>query len=64
MFRLHIYKAQLRDAGVYQCIVSNDVGSVSTSALLKIENFAPTFHANIFPSKIFVVEGIKLVYKK
>lgn len=49
------------DSGIYQCIVSNEVGSVSTAARLTVEDVAPIFHGNIFPRRIFIVEGSNLV---
>uniref|UniRef100_A0AC34QHM4 Fibronectin type-III domain-containing protein n=2 Tax=Panagrolaimus sp. JU765 TaxID=591449 RepID=A0AC34QHM4_9BILA len=48
------------DSGIYQCIVSNEVGSVSTAARLTVEDVAPIFHGNIFPRRIFIVEGSNL----
>jgi hypothetical protein len=40
--------------------VSNDVGSVSSSALLSVVGLEPRFHANVFPSSVFAVEGSHL----
>uniref|UniRef100_A0AC34GP16 Uncharacterized protein n=1 Tax=Panagrolaimus sp. ES5 TaxID=591445 RepID=A0AC34GP16_9BILA len=57
---LNILNAAENDSGIFQCIVSNDVGSVSSSARLTVEDAAPKFHGNIFPRRIFVVEGSKL----
>uniref|UniRef100_A0A914NQL9 Ig-like domain-containing protein n=1 Tax=Meloidogyne incognita TaxID=6306 RepID=A0A914NQL9_MELIC len=57
---LTIVNASPSDSGMFQCIVSNDIGSVSSSALLFVTELAPRFHSNVFPSKIFVVEGAHL----
>uniref|UniRef100_A0A915NV97 Uncharacterized protein n=1 Tax=Meloidogyne floridensis TaxID=298350 RepID=A0A915NV97_9BILA len=57
---LTIVNASPSDSGMFQCIVSNDIGSVSSSALLFVTESAPRFHSNVFPSKIFVVEGTHL----
>uniref|UniRef100_A0A1I8BHF8 Ig-like domain-containing protein n=1 Tax=Meloidogyne hapla TaxID=6305 RepID=A0A1I8BHF8_MELHA len=57
---LTIANASPSDSGIFQCIVSNDIGSVSSSALLFVTELAPRFHANVFLSKIFVVEGTHL----
>uniref|UniRef100_A0A7E4WCE2 Down syndrome cell adhesion molecule-like protein Dscam2 n=1 Tax=Panagrellus redivivus TaxID=6233 RepID=A0A7E4WCE2_PANRE len=57
---LSIFNALERDSGIYQCIASNDVGSVSSSARLSVDDNAPKFHGNIFPRRVFVVESSKL----
>nr|CAD2197073.1 unnamed protein product [Meloidogyne enterolobii] len=36
---------------MFQCIVSNDIGSVSSSALLFVTELAPRFHSNVFSFK-------------
>ena len=58
---LNILNVVENDSGIYQCIISNDVGSVSSSARLTVEDATPKFHGNIFPRRVFVVEGSKLV---
>jgi hypothetical protein len=40
--------------------IISQVGSVSSSALLLVERLAPRFHANVFPSRLFIVEGSQL----
>lgn len=57
---MQIIRVQKTDEGVYQCVVTNEIGSVTTSALLTVKNLAPKFHANIFPAKVFVIEDAKL----
>lgn len=62
-YELQIRRVQLSDNGVYQCIVTNEVGSASSSALLNVKNFAPIFHSNVFPAKVYLTEGVKMVSK-
>ncbi|KAL3120556.1 hypothetical protein niasHT_007848 [Heterodera trifolii] len=51
---------RLSDAGLVQCMVSDEVGSVSSSALLVVSAFPPRFHSNIFPSRLSVAPGALL----
>ncbi|CAB3411347.1 unnamed protein product [Caenorhabditis bovis] len=41
------------DSGVYQCIVANDVGSSTSSALLYVKDSKPTFPPNAMPRRVF-----------
>jgi hypothetical protein len=41
-------------------LLNSQVGSVSSSALLLVDFVPPRFHANIFPSRVFIVEGGRL----
>lgn len=58
---LAINNVRVNDAAVYQCRLSNDAGSVSSSARLTVQDSRPRFHPNVFPRRVFVVEGSKLV---
>uniref|UniRef100_A0A914EKX6 Uncharacterized protein n=1 Tax=Acrobeloides nanus TaxID=290746 RepID=A0A914EKX6_9BILA len=64
-FKIHgqsmsISKTSENDSGIYQCIASNDVGSVSSATRLTIKDIAPRFHGNVFPKRLYLVEGSKL----
>lgn len=63
-FSMSISKTSENDSGIYQCIASNDVGSVSSATRLTIKDIAPRFHGNVFPKRLYLVEGSKLVIKK
>ena len=49
------------DTAIYQCLVSNEVGAVSSSALLHVAAMPPRFHGNVFPASVHVVEDGRLV---
>ncbi|KAH7730636.1 CRE-RIG-6 protein [Aphelenchoides avenae] len=57
---LVVARAQTSDTGVFQCIVSNDVGSASSSSYVLVRNIPPKFHGNVLPERIFLTEGSKL----
>ncbi|KAI6200560.1 hypothetical protein M3Y96_00747000 [Aphelenchoides besseyi] len=64
-FRLHqnelaISRVHVEDAQVYQCRISNDVGTASSSMLLTVQDSKPIFHPNVFPRRVFVVDGSSL----
>ncbi|EFO91404.1 CRE-RIG-6 protein [Caenorhabditis remanei] len=54
---LHLKMADESDSGVYQCVVSNDVGSSSSSSLLTVKDSAPIFPPNAMPRKVFAALG-------
>ncbi|ULU07211.1 hypothetical protein L5515_014872 [Caenorhabditis briggsae] len=54
---LHLKLADESDSGVYQCVVSNNVGSSSSSALLTVKDSAPVFPPNAMPRKVFAALG-------
>ncbi|KAK0398504.1 hypothetical protein QR680_002624 [Steinernema hermaphroditum] len=58
--RLTIKNVQRSDSAVYQCIVSNNVGSTTSSALITVKNVAPIFHGIVFPKTAHVVIGTEL----
>uniref|UniRef100_A0A1I7ZB21 Down syndrome cell adhesion molecule-like protein Dscam2 n=1 Tax=Steinernema glaseri TaxID=37863 RepID=A0A1I7ZB21_9BILA len=58
--RLTIKNTQRSDSAVYQCIVSNSVGSATSSALITVKNLAPVFHGIVFPKTAHVVVGTEL----
>jgi hypothetical protein len=60
--RLTIANLGASDSGMYQCVLSSDLGSAATSAYLTVAEFGPRFHANLFPARVFVVQGTKLVF--
>jgi hypothetical protein len=61
-FRLTISHVKAWDSAIYQCIVgSADLGFVSSAARLTVKSFPPRFHTNLFPQRVFVVEGARLV---
>jgi len=42
-FKLEILKLELKDAGVYECILTNPVGSVTQRAVLEVTREFPFF---------------------
>ncbi|TMS38088.1 hypothetical protein L596_004891 [Steinernema carpocapsae] len=58
--RLTIKNTQPSDSAIFQCIVSNNVGSATSSALIKVKNVAPIFHGIVFPKTAHVVVGTEL----
>ncbi|CAD5228101.1 unnamed protein product [Bursaphelenchus xylophilus] len=52
---------QEEDEGIYQCRLTNEIGSTGSIARLTVKNVSPAFHPNIFPQRVFVVEGTRLL---
>ncbi|KAE9421029.1 hypothetical protein Angca_002186 [Angiostrongylus cantonensis] len=55
--RLVVNSTSTSDSGVYQCIVSNEVGVASSSAYVLVRDSAPIFPRQSMPRKIFAVNG-------
>uniref|UniRef100_A0A0N5AZJ1 Ig-like domain-containing protein n=1 Tax=Syphacia muris TaxID=451379 RepID=A0A0N5AZJ1_9BILA len=58
---LSISNTRESDSGMYQCFISSDVGTVTSSAHLKIQDFAPKFATQLMPKKIFATVGSDLI---
>ncbi|CAI5443182.1 unnamed protein product [Caenorhabditis angaria] len=54
---LKISGADEKNSGVYQCIVSNEIGSSTSSALLSVRDSAPIFPPNAMPRRLFAAVG-------
>uniref|UniRef100_A0A183CUK9 Immunoglobulin domain protein n=1 Tax=Gongylonema pulchrum TaxID=637853 RepID=A0A183CUK9_9BILA len=59
--RLTITEALTEDSAVYQCIATNEIGSVSSSARLTVTDMKPRFDEFTMPRRIFTVPGAHLV---
>uniref|UniRef100_A0A914HVU1 Uncharacterized protein n=1 Tax=Globodera rostochiensis TaxID=31243 RepID=A0A914HVU1_GLORO len=57
---LSILDVRSSDAGLIQCMASDDVGSVSSSALLVVATLSPRFHSNVIPSRLSIAKGAVL----
>ncbi|PIO54221.1 hypothetical protein TELCIR_24421, partial [Teladorsagia circumcincta] len=55
--RLVVNNTVSSDSGVYQCVVSNEVGVASSSAYVQIRDSAPVFPRQSMPRKMFTVNG-------
>ncbi|KAM4676290.1 contactin-1 [Discoglossus pictus] len=58
---LRIRGLTLEDAGMYQCIAENSVGSIRASAELKVLALAPTFEFNPMRKKILAAKGGRVI---
>ncbi|VDN04222.1 unnamed protein product [Thelazia callipaeda] len=59
--KLTILSTRFEDSAIYQCIVSNEIGSTSSSARLTIVEFKPHFDITSMPKKLSYIAGMPLV---
>ncbi|XGW31029.1 hypothetical protein V3C99_009748 [Haemonchus contortus] len=55
--RLIVNATIASDTGVYQCVVSNEVGVASSSAYVQIRDSPPVFPRQSMPRKVFATNG-------
>lgn len=61
IFSLSISDIRPSDSGMYQCFVSNEIGTVTSSAHLSVTDIPPKFATALMPKKLFAVVGSDLV---
>lgn len=59
--KLSVTGTQPADTGVYQCIVSNEVGVATSTAHVTVGDVAPNFPPTTMPQKVFVNAGSNVV---
>uniref|UniRef100_H3A356 Contactin 1 n=1 Tax=Latimeria chalumnae TaxID=7897 RepID=H3A356_LATCH len=58
---LKINSLSLEDAGMYQCIAENSLGSIYANAELKVLALAPTFESSPVKKKLLAAKGGRLI---
>ncbi|CAJ0936811.1 unnamed protein product, partial [Mesorhabditis belari] len=57
---LLIRETKPNDTGIYECVVSNEIGSTVSSSFIKVLDAAPRFPPLSMPSKVFALKGTTL----
>ncbi|VDO90892.1 unnamed protein product [Heligmosomoides polygyrus] len=55
--KLYVNSTVISDTGVYQCVVSNEIGLAYSSAYVQVQDSPPAFPRQSMPRKIFAVNG-------